>query len=195
MSDVRKIDDGDGFDQGTMAYINRFILYRRALGVIGEDVAGPWIRFDNLNRIEIPLGRSVTDVGFTPHQMVDVHTIFAVTGRPDVPHHQVITTRVLRPYSPPGCIQMCFEKKGKVEMSQDGSRVIDMDGSPGGIRNGGRVTLPPGATALDWVVEGVPYTVFEIYLIAQMYSFPEDAGRKLLLELAHLMNPGTVISS
>ena len=168
MSDPRQIGTKTDFDPGAMAYIHRFLLYRRA--------------------------QSVQSAGFEPHQMIDLHTIFALTGRPDAPRGSVIAKMVLRPNSPPGCIQVCFEKRGKVKIV-DGKRVIDMDGSQGGLKNGGLVKLPQGSTALDWVVEGVPYTVYEIYLIAQIDSFQPERGRALLLELAHLMNPGSSISS
>lgn len=194
MSDPRPIGTKEDFDQGTMTYVNRFLLYRRAMGILGEDMGGPWVRFDNLNRIEIPMGRSIRDAGFAPYQMVDVHSIYALTGRPDAPSESHITARVLHPNAPPGCIQVCFRKVGKIEID-NGFRIIDMEGSSGGLNNGGKLTLSPGATALDWVVEGVPYTVYEIYLICQIDTFPSEQGRRLLLELAHIMNSGTALSA
>ncbi len=194
MSDPRPIGTRTDFDPGSLAYINRFLLYRRAFGLIGEDVDGPWIQFDNLNRVEIPMGQSIRNAGFEPYQMVDLHTIFALTGRQDAPKESVISQTVLHPYSPPGCIQVCFQKRGKVK-TIDGKRIIDMDGSQGGLKNGGMVTLPQGSTALDWVVEGVPYTVYEIYLITQIDTFPPERGRSLLMKLANLMNPGSSITS
>ncbi len=186
MGVVRKVDGASNFGHDQI-FIDKYILYRRTIGTINQKRGDTWLVINSLNTVTIPMKSAITQAGFTNRQLVDIHVIYAVTGKSPAPTKDEINQQILAPSSPPGCITVCFEHVGKMRWKEQ-DRVIEMSGEEG-LDNGGELTIPAEQPNLDWVQPGVPYTVYEIYLVSPVDGFPVEMGRAIIEALALRMSP------
>ena len=183
---VRVIHQANKFDPTMQELVDRYVLYRRSIGTINQALGRTWLIMNESRApIDLPMRTPISQVGLQNLQLVDIHVIYAATGKIPAPGERSVT-RTLAKLSPPGCIQVCFIHKGKMRF-EGLDRVIEMTRN-GGLDNGD-LTIPAGEPHWDWVQPGVPYTLYEVYLICPVDGFPIEKGRLLIQDLALQMAP------